>query len=189
MTAGRGAASWRGCCADMEIPVAEQAAAFAGAILLGFAVGVLYDILRLFRLRLPIPFLGPVLDLLFWVAVVAALFLYAASATGGRMRIYVLLSVFGGAVVYFVTLSAWVMSLGNLIADGAAFLARLVKLPVLFLQACAKKIEKNLKNLFLYRRKWSKIEATFEAMEDAARHGAARGEGECHARDQSKPAD
>lgn len=174
----------------MEISVAQQAASFAGAILLGFAVGVVYDLLRLFRVRLPIPFLGPVLDLLFWVVAVAALFLYATGATGGRMRIYVLLSVFGGAVVYFVTLSAWILSLGNLIADGAALLGRLMKMPFRFLYFCAKKIEKNLKNLFLYRKKWFKIEATFGAMEDAARNGAARDkEGECHASEQSKYSD
>lgn len=173
----------------MEISIAQQASAFAGAILLGFAIGIFYDLLRLFRLRAPIPVLSPVLDLLFWAAVVAALFVYATNATGGQMRLYVLLSVFGGAVAYFVSLSAWILGLGNLIADGAAFLGRLVRLPFRFLAFCAKKIEKNLKNLFLYRRKWFKIEATFEAMEDAARLGAAREEGECHARDQSKPAD
>lgn len=174
----------------MEISIAEQASAFAGAILLGFAIGVLYDLLRLFRVRLPIPFLGPVLDLLFWGAVVAALFLYATGATGGQMRIYVLLSVFGGAVVYFLTLSAWVLGLGHLIADGIALLGRIMKLPFLFLRFCAKKIEKNFKNLFLYRRKWFRIEAAFEAMEDAARFGTARKEeGECHASDQSKSAD
>ena len=78
----------------------------------------------------------------------------------------------------------------GLIADGAAFLGRLMKLPLQFLYFWSKKIEKNLKNLFLYRRKWSKIEATFEAMEDVARFAAARiEEGECHGTDQSKPAD
>ena len=189
-TAGRRAASWRGCCVDMEISIAEQAAAFAGAILLGFAIGVFYDLLRLFRVRLPIPFLGSVLDLLFWGAVVTSLFLYVTGATGGQMRIYVLLSVFGGAVVYFLTLSAWILSFGNLIADAIAFLGRLMKLPFRFLHFCGKKFEKNLKNLFLYRRKWFRIEAAFEAMEDAARFGTARKEeGECHASDQSKSAD
>ena len=174
----------------MEISIAEQAASLAGAIVLGFAVGVFYDLLRLLRRRVRLPFVGGALDLLFWLVTVAALFLYATRATGGQMRIYVLLSVFGGAVVYFVTLSAWVLGLGNLIADGAAFLGRLVRLPFRFLYFCAKKIEKNLKNLFLYRRKWFKIEAAFEAMEEVARFGAARKEeGECHARDQSKPAD
>ena len=71
----------------MEISVAQQASSLAGAILLGFAIGVLYDILRLLRGRLGLPGLGTVLDLLVWVVTVAALFLYAASATGGRVRI------------------------------------------------------------------------------------------------------
>ena len=174
----------------MELSVAQQASSLVGAILLGFAIGVLYDLLRLLRVRLHIPCLGSVLDFLFWVAVVVALFLFAANATSGQMRIYVLLSVFGGAIVYFVTLSVWILSLGNLIADGMAFLGRLMKLPICFLFFCAKKLEKNLKNLFLYRRKWSKIEATFKTMEKLAQLRAARNEeGECHACDQSKPAD
>ena len=189
-TAGRRAASWPGCCADMEISVAEQAAAFTAAVCLGFAVGVLYDLLRLLRRRLRIPLLGPVLDLLFWIVVTVSLFVFATDATGGKVRIYVLLSVFGGAVAYFLTLSSWILDLGNLMADVIAFFGRLLKLPFDFLLFVAKKIEKNLKNLFLYRRKWVKIEAAFEAMEDAARFGAAREkEGECHASDQSKFAD
>ncbi len=173
----------------MELSVAQQASSLAGAILLGFAIGVLYDLLRLVRVRLGLPLLGSALDLLFWAAVVAALFVYATNATGGQMRIYVLLAVFGGAVVYFVTLSDWILGLGNLIADGAAFLGRLMRMPVRFLIFCAKKLEKNLKNLFLYRRKWSKIEATFKTMEELALLGAAHEEGERHACDQSKPAD
>ena len=59
----------------------------AGAILLGFAVGVVYDLLRLFRTRVGIAAVGWVLDLLFWAVAVAALFVYSARATGGQMRI------------------------------------------------------------------------------------------------------
>ena len=174
----------------MEISIAEQASAFAGAVCLGFAIGILYDLLRLLRQRVRLPLFGSVLDLLFWIVVVAAIFLFATKVTGGNVRIYVLLSVFGGSVAYFLTLSAWILGLGNLMADVIAFLGRLLRLPFLFLLLCTKKIEKILKNLFLYRRKWFKIEATFEAMEDAARFGAARKEeGECHASDQGKSAD
>lgn len=189
-TVGRKAASWPGCCADMEISVAEQAAAFTGAVCLGFAVGLLYDLLRLLRRRLHLPFLGSVLDFLFWVVVTVSLFLFATNATGGKVRIYVLLSVFGGAVAYFLSLSAWILGLGNLLADVLALLGQLIRLPVRFLHFVVKKFEKNLKNLFLYRRKWFKIEAAFEAMEDAAQFGTAHEkEGECHASDQSKFAD
>lgn len=170
--------------------MAEQAAAFTGAVCLGFFVGVLYDLLRLLRRHLRVPFLGSVLDLLFWVVVTVSLFLFAAEATGGKVRIYVLLSVLGGAVAYFLTLSGWILGLGDLLADGFAFLGRLLSLPFRFLCFSLKKIEKILKNLFLYRKKWFKIEATFGAMEDAARFGAARGkEGEGHESSQSKYSD
>ena len=91
----------------MEISVAGQAAAFTGAIALGLGVGLLYDLLRLLRCRLRLPLLGPVLDLMFWAAVTLALFLYVIAATGGEVRLYVLLAVFGGAVAYFLGLSAW----------------------------------------------------------------------------------
>ena len=39
--------------------------AFAGAVILGFGVGLLYDLLRLLRGRLRLPLLGAFLDLLF----------------------------------------------------------------------------------------------------------------------------
>ena len=77
-----------------------------------------------------------------------------------------------------------------MIADGIAFLGRLLKLPAQIVWICSKKIKENLKNLFLYRRKWFKIKAAFEAMDDAARFEANRDKkGECHASDQSKFAD
>ena len=174
----------------MEISVAGQAAAFTGAIALGLGVGLLYDLLRLLRCRLRLPLLGSVLDLMFWAAVTLALFLYVIAATGGEVRLYVLLAVFGGAVAYFLGLSAWVMSLGNLLADGLAFLARLILLPLRLFWLAVKKIEKNLKNVFHYRRKWFTIKATFEGMEDAARFGAARREeGESHACSKSRIVD
>jgi spore cortex biosynthesis protein YabQ len=174
----------------MEISVAEQAAALTGAVALGIGVGALYDLLRLLRRRLRLRLLGSVLDLLFWAAVTAALFLYAIAATGGQVRLYVLLALFGGAVVYFLTLSPWVLSLGELLADGLAAGARLICLPARALGRGVKKFEKNLKNVFHYRRKWVKIKGTIEEMEGAARSGhARRKEGRSHARRKSRIVD
>ncbi len=119
--------------------------AFAGAVILGFGVGLLYDLLRLLRGRLRLPLLGPALDLLFWAAVTAALFLYVIAATGGEVRIYVLMALFGGAVAYFLSLSAWVLSLGNLLADGLASLIRLILLPFRLMGLAQKKNQKFFK--------------------------------------------
>lgn len=189
MTVARRAVFWPGFFGDMELPIAEQAGAFVGAVCLGFFVGIFYDLLRLFRQRLRWPGLAYVLDLVFWIVVVVSIFLFAIRATGGKVRIYVLLSIFGGATAYFLSFSAWIMGLGNLLADGMSLFVRLLTLPIRFFFNCLKKIQKNFKKLFLYRKKWFKIKATFEIMDNVAREGAARKEGECHASDQSKYTD
>ena len=56
----------------MGIVLLDQARALAGALALGMAVGLVYDLIRIPRARIPL--LGGVLDFLFWVAATAALF-------------------------------------------------------------------------------------------------------------------
>ena len=51
----------------MTISVAQQAAALAQAAALGLAVGLLYDLFRVLRVRVALPLLGAVLDLSFWI--------------------------------------------------------------------------------------------------------------------------
>ena len=72
-TAGRRAACWPVCSAEMAFSVSGQALLLGGALALGAAVGVLYDAFRVLRVRLPLPLLGGILDLLFWLAVTAGL--------------------------------------------------------------------------------------------------------------------
>ena len=93
----------------MEISVSAQAALLAGALLLGAAVGLLYDFFRILRVRIPLKLLGALLDLVFWLAVTAALFVYAVAAGDGAVRIYLVLGVLGGATVYFLLLSRWAL--------------------------------------------------------------------------------
>ena len=66
--------------------MAAQVLFFTGALGLGVAVGVLYDIFRILRVRLRLPLLGGILDLLFWLVVTAALFLYTVTAGSGEVR-------------------------------------------------------------------------------------------------------
>lgn len=173
----------------MTVSIAEQAAAFTGAVVMGFGVGLLYDLLRLLRQRLRLALLGSILDLLFWAVVTVTLFLFTIAATEGEVRIYVLLALLGGAVAYFLGLSAWVLSLGDALVDVVRALVGLLLLPLRLLGRALKKIQKNLKNLFLYRRKWFKIEAEFKRMEEVSQFGAARREvGECHAHSKSRSA-
>ena len=51
----------------MSVDLAQQARALCQALLLGGGMGVLYDLFRILRVRVKIPALGPILDLLFWL--------------------------------------------------------------------------------------------------------------------------
>ena len=135
----------------MAVSIAAQAALLGGALLLGAAVGVLYDAFRILRVRLPSPLLGGVLDLLFWLAVTVGLFVYAVWAGNGEVRIYMVLSVLGGAVGYFLLFSRGILKLGYLLADLAALLWGIVTLPLRVGARLCKKIGKTQKKVVHYR--------------------------------------
>ena len=67
----------------MAISVTDQAMAFLGALALGGALGVLYDLFRLVRVRLKLRALGALLDLGYWALAVLALFGYCLAAGNG----------------------------------------------------------------------------------------------------------
>ena len=55
----------------MTADVTAQAWAVVQAVGLGLAAGLLYDLFRVLRVRVHLPLLGAILDLLFWVALTA----------------------------------------------------------------------------------------------------------------------
>ena len=78
-----------GSSAEMTVSVTDQALFFAGALVMGAAVGLLYDAFRILRVRVRLPLLGGVLDLLFWLVVTVALFVYTTTAGSGEVRLYI----------------------------------------------------------------------------------------------------
>ncbi|SBV92249.1 putative spore cortex biosynthesis protein YabQ [uncultured Eubacteriales bacterium] len=166
----------------MEIPVSGQALALLGALALGAGAGLLYDLMRVLRTRIHWRVLGAALDLLFWLAVTAAIFVYTVTVGGGRVRLFLLGAVLGGAVVYFLLLSHYALQLGYLAADLAGLIWRLLLLPARFLWALCKKIKKFVKNHFHYQKKWYKISQLQREMGLTAERAAARdGGGAGHA--------
>ena len=89
----------------MEISVSGQAQAFLGAMALGGILGLVYDLFRLLRGRIPLKLLGITLDLAYWPLTVAALFAYTVTAGDGVVRLYLMLGVGLGGVCYFLHLS------------------------------------------------------------------------------------
>ena len=168
----------------MGVDLLDQALTFLGAAGLGTALGLVYDLFRILRRRVRLPLLGSALDLLFWALVTAGLFLYAIAAGGGQLRIYMVLALFLGAVVYFLALSRPALFLAGLVADGIAFLWKLCTFPLVLLGHVSKKIEKVAKKHFHYGRRWYNIRLIPEEMEDLTRRVAGGGEGA--RRDQNK---
>ena len=83
----------------------EQGRIFVLSLGFGFCIGILYDVMRLFRVLLKntkSAFL--VFDLLYMLTAAILTFLFLLTATGGSIRAYALLGEFLGFFIYFVTI-------------------------------------------------------------------------------------
>ena len=89
----------------MEISPGGQLAAFLMAAVTGGVLGAVYDALAVLARKLRFAFIRVLFDILFWIAVLAALAWYAFAVGGGELRIYALAGVFLGGALYFTALS------------------------------------------------------------------------------------
>ncbi|WP_277102757.1 spore cortex biosynthesis protein YabQ [Clostridium phoceensis] len=153
----------------MTISVAQQAAALAQAAALGLAVGLLYDLFRVLRVRVALPLLGAVLDLSFWIIVTVALFVWSQQAWRGEIRLYGIFFLFGGGVLYFWLISTWMLKIGYFLADAAALVWRILTLPLAAAGKLQKKTKKFAKNSFHFAQEWFKINQITEELDAAAR--------------------
>ena len=127
----------------MTVDVVQQGRALCQALLLGGAMGVTYDLFRILRVRVKLPLLGPLLDLLFWMAATAALFVWSQGAWGGQIRVYGAVLCLVGGALYFWAVSPWLLRLGYLGADLVTALLGILTFPVGLAGAILKKIGKN----------------------------------------------
>ena len=85
----------------MTNPISVQAIEFLYSAVLGILLGILYDIIRLFRSytsggRI----ITALFDFIFWLLATTALLMFVLVYCGGRMRWYVLFGAFCGGFVY-----------------------------------------------------------------------------------------
>ncbi|MCI9170059.1 MAG: hypothetical protein HFF42_03850 [Lawsonibacter sp.] len=158
--------------------VAQQGRALCQALLLGGAMGVIYDLFRILRVRVKLPLLGPLLDLLFWLGATAALFLWSQGAWGGQVRLYGAVFCLVGGALYFWAVSPWLLRLGYLGADLAAAFLGILTFPLGLVRGIMKKIRKIIKNIFLSGAKWYRMKDTAGQLDAAARRRALRERGE-----------
>ena len=122
-----------------------------GALLLGTALGAVYDLLRPPRRRLGrLP--GALLDLLFALLAGAAAFLYAMGALAGRFGLWELAASALGFLLYMDLLSPLFYPLFSAFFD---FLCRIIgscKIICVKFQISAKKIFQNVRKCFIVKR-------------------------------------
>ncbi len=144
-----------------------QATSLGWGVVIGLFIGLMYDLFRILRVRVKIPVVGHVLDLLFWAVVTLAIFLWSQMAWGGRVRYYGIASLMVGAVIYFSTFTHTILWLGFLLADFVQFLLQLATVPILALVAAEKFFQKIIKNLFSFWLKWYRIRGMTNEMDSA----------------------
>ena len=88
---------------SVENQAAQQLLVFGQSILLGLSAGLLYDLLRPFRVRAPRA--TGWLDGAYCLAVGGAMFLFLLRRGAGQLRGFVILGAVGGAVLYFCAFS------------------------------------------------------------------------------------
>ena len=157
MSAAPGAGSWPGCCAEMYVDIGVQAAVFGQGLALGALLGLVYDGMRTLRRSIRLPALAFVLDVVFWLGTVAALFALTLLRDNGEVRIYHMLAFLLGGGLYFVTLS-------KLVLPALLWAAGLVRAVWQFLTGpfraagrAGKKVLKNQKKHFQNWLDWYKI--------------------------------
>jgi len=131
--------------------VNRQLLVFGQSILLGLSAGVLYDLLRPFRVRAP-RFTGA-LDWCYCLTVGGAMFLFLVRRAEGQLRGFVVLGALGGAVLFFCAFSQLLRPVWAFWADTLAFLWGLVCLPLRWARSFCKKMLRWEKNLFYFWRK------------------------------------
>ena len=135
----------------MGSQAAGQLLVFGQSILLGLSAGLLYDLLRPFRIRAPR--FTAVLDLGYCLAVGGAMFLFLLRRGSGQLRGFMILGAAGGAVLFFCAFSGLLRPVWVFWADTLAFLAELVCLPLRWTKKFCKKMLRQVKNLFYFWRK------------------------------------
>lgn len=130
----------------MSVTVPQQLHALAGAVLLGVVCGGWYDLLRGLRRRTASPVWTAVLDLLFWLAATAGLFLWCIRAGNGRVQLVLCLAVAVGGWGYF----RW---LSGLCFPALSALAGLLLLPCFSLKKLKKFFIKICKKHFSFGNK------------------------------------
>ena len=142
----------------MENYVSEQLITFLRAALLGAVCGVAYDLLRALRLRRArSAALTHVLDVVYVVSALLVLFLFALRQGEGEMRLYMLLAIFLGFVLYFLVFAPILRPIWSFWSEVLASFLALLWSPAALTLRLGKKFQIYIKKLFYFWCKYATI--------------------------------
>jgi len=147
----------------MILSMPGQAWLFLTTVCVGGAVGLFYDFFRVLRRCAPHKRWAVQLeDILFWLAVTVLVFYYMLHRNYGEIRLFVLLGIGVGALLYFATISPFIVKIAVAIVEYLkrviAVIIRILLLPLGMLLAfaapparkIAQKARKHLRKLGRY---------------------------------------
>ena len=141
----------------MENYVSEQLMIFCQSAVLGLVWGAAYDLLRTVRRQIPRRWLTHALDAAYAAAVLLMIFLFTLHRGEGELRLYMLLAMVLGGVLYFAALGAFFAPVWRFWTEVlGAFMALLWK-PVAFILLCGKNFQIYIKKLFYFYQRYATI--------------------------------
>lgn len=131
--------------------IGAQLTDFLRAALLGMAAATVYDLLRSVRLRGRMGRAAThLLDVVYVLSVVLAVFLFALRQGEGELRLYMSLAMLFGFCFYFLALCAFFRPIWRFGADVLAFLLKIPWRPAVAVGRAVKKFQIYIKKLFYF---------------------------------------
>ena len=140
----------------MGVVISQQLAAFLASGLLGALLGLVYDLLRSLRGLCRGRGLWAA-DLLYCAAVVVSVFYLTMTFGRGELRLYMVLGILGGAVLFFCLLSPLLRPLWDFWGECLRTTLGILAWPLVLLLRLAKKFARIVKKLFSFFAKWFTI--------------------------------
>jgi len=137
----------------MELPISLQLYQAGFAFLTGVVTGVFYDCLKALRRQVNQPGFTAIADMLFWAIVAIAMFVQVMGTGRGEVRIFMLVATVGGAILYFLVFSAYILKFLEKCLNKILYVLRFVIIPIHKLWERGKKVSENLKKGFKNRKK------------------------------------
>ncbi|NLO47508.1 MAG: hypothetical protein GX111_04205 [Clostridiales bacterium] len=138
----------------MEISIAHQQMEAAVSLIIGLGTGVVYDFSGVLRRRFILKVFTYLFDLIYCVALGGVYFLVGYGPGGGRLRLFMLVFILIGSVLYFLLLSKVMNKILEFFADFLGFIFRCLLMPFKWAGLAAKKVKETVINVFLYLSKW-----------------------------------